>query len=43
MKNIKCLNCKHSWKTKSKYKVVNCPSCRKPVLNPQYKIEQNEE
>lgn len=34
-KEIKCPKCNHSWKTKSKLKLVTCPSCNLKVLNSQ--------
>ena len=41
--NIECGDCGHAWFTSSTFKVVNCPSCRKPVKNPQYKPKFKEE
>jgi len=37
MKKVKCPKCKHEWETKSKLKMVTCPSCQLKV-----KIEENQ-
>jgi len=31
MKKVKCPKCNHEWETKSKLKMVTCPSCQLKV------------
>jgi len=31
--NIECSFCEHKWFTKSKYKLISCPSCTNKTLN----------
>ena len=31
--NMKCAKCEHEWETKSKLKLVTCPSCNLKVPN----------
>lgn len=31
---LTCPKCKHTWETKSKLKLVTCPSCQLKVKNP---------
>lgn len=41
-KEVQCLTCGYSWKTKSEKIYVNCPSCRTSVkINELKKVKEN--
>ena len=40
LKEIKCPKCKHFWGTKSKLKLVTCPSCQLKVKNKIQEIKE---
>lgn len=43
MVNIKCIKCQYQWDTKSKMKLVSCPSCLSKVRIDQDKGAKNDE
>lgn len=37
-----CRHCGHQWVVRSELKIINCPSCRKPNNNPNWRENKND-